>query len=715
MSIFRGVQAAVDGAEEFVDDIELPGTLCGITIRSPVARGRLVSIDCPELPESCTLVRAKDIPGKNYLEDFKVPVLASSALSYIGEPVALLLGPDRLLVENLVSRCRVNVESENPRYGCRDFTEDQLAGSRDIRIGETDEAFKEAARVIEGVYRTGLQEHWYSEPSGALAEWLDGSARARIRVFTATQWPFQVKRAVAGTLGAAAGPVIVSPARIGVHLDGKIWYPALLACHAALGAYITKQPVRVMLTRREDFLYSPKRAPSEIRIRSAVGEKGRLLASEISVTADMGAYKVFADEILDQCCLGSLGIYKQQCIKINGRALSTNIPPAGPFAGFGLAQGFFAMERQAALIADTLKLNPIEWRKENILSRKKNPAIGVPFDEDIFPEKLLDTAAAMGDYHRKWAAYETLRDYRRSHGGPEKNEPLRGVGIAAAYQANGFLHDPAGKGVYTVELTLHKDSSLEIASSMVLSNSDYVSIWKNAASEILALDPANIRVIGGGAGTAPDSGPACLSRGITAVTQLVALAAGAIRKQRFRDPLPIKVRRSCKCSYVPQWGAETGRADRNAFSHAGWGAVVVEVEIDPVEYTPNIRGVWMSLDGGKILSQRRAWRATRFSIIQALGWASGERLSYEDGVIPDGQFLAYELPGLREIPPIHIDFIFNETALPKGIGDIPFNCVPAAFAQAVSQAVDYPFERIPVTARDIWDTGKFRRPRGAGP
>lgn len=705
----------MDDAEEFVDDIELPGALCGITIRSPVARGRLVSIDCPELPETCTLVRAKDIPGKNYLEEIKAPVLASSALSYIGEPVALLLGPDRLLVENLASRCRVNAEPENPRYGCRDFTEDQLAGSRDIRIGDTEDAFKEAARVVEGVYRTGLQEHWYSEPSGALAEWLGSGAKAKIKVFTATQWPFQVKRAVAQTLGAAAGPVTVSPARTGMHLDGKIWYPALLACHAALGAYITKQPVKIMLTRREDFFYSPKRTPSEIHIRSAVGEKGRLLANEITVTTDMGAGGVFVDETLDQCCLGSLGIYRQQCIKINGRAVSTNIPPTGPFAGFGLAQGFFAMERQAALIADTFKLNPLEWRKENILSRKKSPAIGIPFGEDIFPEKLLDTAAAMGDYHRKWAAYQTLREYRRSHGGPEKSEALRGIGIAAAYQANGFLHDPTGKGVYTVEMTLHKDSSLEISSNMVFSNGDYVSVWKNIASGILALESANIRVIRDGAGAAPDSGPACLSRGITAVTQLVELAAGAVRKQRFRDPLPITVRRSCKCAYTPPWGAETGKVDRNAFSHAGWGAAVVEVEIDPVEYTPNIRGVWMSLDGGKILSQRRAWRSTRFSIIQALGWASRERLSYKEGAIPDGQFLAYELPNLQEIPPIHIDFIFNETASPKGIGDIPFNCVPAAFVQAVSQAVDHPFEHLPVTAREIWDTGKFRQPGGIEP
>jgi CO/xanthine dehydrogenase Mo-binding subunit len=137
--------------------------------------------------------------------------------------------------------------------------------------------------------------------------------------------------------------------------------------------------------------------------------------------------------------------------------------------------------------------------------------------------------------------------------------------------------------------------------------------------------------------------------------------------------------------------------------------VVAEVEIDPVEYTPKIRGVWMSLDGGKILSQRQAWQSMRLSIIQALGWASRERVNYENGGIPAEQFFGYDLPDLQEIPPIHIDFIWNDTTSPKGIGDIPFNCVPAAFVQAVSQAIDHPFERLPVTARDIWDAGRQKQ------
>jgi CO/xanthine dehydrogenase Mo-binding subunit len=96
------------------------------------------------------------------------------------------------------------------------------------------------------------------------------------------------------------------------------------------------------------------------------------------------------------------------------------------------------------------------------------------------------------------------------------------------------------------------------------------------------------------------------------------------------------------------------------------------------------------------------------SVIHALGWASREKIAYAEGQIPDRQFEHYNIPSPRDIPPIHIDFIWNDTAHPKGIGELPFNCVPAAFVQAVSQAADYPFRRVPLTARDIWDAEKLK-------
>ncbi|GHV82505.1 aldehyde oxidase [Spirochaetia bacterium] len=701
----------------FVDDLDIPGAWYGVTIRSPYAAGRLISVESPELPPDYVLIRGQNIPGKNQLNDLPVPILATENLSYIGEPVALLIGPDRAKLEALAALCEVQAEAVSPLLDPHDAPAEAVLVRRSVISGDVEKAFAEAKTVVDGTYHTGIQEHWYPEPNGALAEWVidPTSTRGKIRVHTATQWPFQVKRSVAGALGIPVNTVIVEPSAIGVHLDGKIWYPALPACHAALGTFITKKPVKFMLSRHEDFRYNPKRNYAEVRIRSALGDGGRLLASEVTVLADLGAYGVFTNEILDQTCLGALAFYRQGAFKLEGSAIATNIPPAGPLAGFGMAQGFFAMERHVSRIADTLRENPVEWRKANLCSRKQPLAIGAVIPDQIFLEKILDTAAAMGDYHRKWASFETLREYRRRHGGPEKNEPLRGIGIATAYQTGGFLYTGNDKGVYTVELTLDKEG-LEIRTGMVSSNTEYISIWQELAAEILSLEAEAVRVVSDNTDTAPDSGPAGLSRNITAVTRLVELACTAIRKQRFRDPLPITVRRSCRPDRVPGWSAEKNEAsqiDQNAFAHSGWGAAAVEVEIDPVDYTPKIRGVWMGVDGGKILSQRQAWRSLRFGIIQALGWASREKLFYEEGLIPYTQIRQYDIAEVQDIPPIYIDFIWNDTAAPKGIGELPYNCIPAAFAQAVSQAMDHPFDRIPVTAGDIWDAENQKKNKEA--
>jgi CO/xanthine dehydrogenase Mo-binding subunit len=600
----------------------------------------------------------------------------------------------------------VAVEEEPPVFSPQGVPPEKAAAARSIVQGDVEKAFEEAATVVEGLYRTGIQEHWYAESQAAVAEYYPNTAPGteKIRIHTATQWPFQVKRSVASVLNLPRDTVEVQPSRIGIHLDGKIWYPSLIACHAALGAYITKKPVKFVLTREEDFLFTPKRDGSEIRLRSALGEKGQLLGTELDVTVALGAHGVFIDEILDRICLGALGTYKIPNFKIEGRAVETNIPPGGPFAGFGLSQGFFAMERHVSHIADTLRQDPVEWRKSHLFYRNKTLAIGSPLKEHIPLNELLDTAAGMSDYHRKWASYELLRIHRREKGEVDNREPLRGIGIATAYQGSGLLYNGTDKGACSVELTLEKDGSLEIKTSMVSSNKEHTFLWQNTAAEILAVESDKIRVVSDSTDASPDSGPATLSRNITIITRLVERSCAAIRKQRFRDPLPITVSRSYRAGKLSNW--EGKPMDPHALSSLGWGAAAVEVEIDPIEYTPRIRGAWLAIDGGRLLSEKKARRSLINSVIQALGWASRENISYEEGIIPLKQIHEYDIPVLRDIPSIHIDFIWNDVVTPKGIEELPFSCVPAAYVQAVSQAMDHTFEKIPLGAQDIWEVKK---------
>jgi CO/xanthine dehydrogenase Mo-binding subunit len=133
---------------------------------------------------------------------------------------------------------------------------------------------------------------------------------------------------------------------------------------------------------------------------------------------------------------------------------------------------------------------------------------------------------------------------------------------------------------------------------------------------------------------------------------------------------------------------------------------VVEVEIDPITSVPLVRGMWLAVDGGRILSEERAAESLKFSMIHALNWASREELSYDQGAIARDGPVRYGLPRLQDFPPMEVDFLWGDTIIPKGIGDLPYSVIPAAYAQAVSQALDHSFEELPITARSIWKAGQ---------
>jgi len=695
---------------EFITDLSVQGMLHAITIRSPVACGSLKEIKCPKLPRAYHLIKAENIPGKNSLSNFSVPVLAEQKLSYIGQPVAILAGSEKSVLEDIASKIEILTEEEKPLFSCKNYEDANEIVKREFISGDPDKALGEGEIILSNTYTTEIQEHWYSEPHGALAEPLAAPASspkdkgkkpmASLTIYTATQWPYHVKFSVSEVLGLDPQSITVAPTLMTPHLDGKIWYPSLVACHAALSAWITGCPVKIMLTREEDFIFSPKRNKAEIEMCSALNKDGTISSTIIRLQLDLGAHPVFENEIIDHTCLGSLGTCNHETFKIDGAGVQTNIPPQGPFAGFGLAQGFFAAERHFSHIADTIGQDPAEWRKNNCVNKNQNLASWFALKDTPPLTKLIDAAAFMSDYYRKWACYELLRKRRRGEKWESEGISLRGIGISTAYQGNGFLNPcEFGTGNYSVEVTLEKDGFLEIKTSMISAGAKIPYTWKNLAQEILGVDSSMIRLT---ANTmdAPDGGPGTLSRKIYSLTRLVEKCFTAIRNQRFRDPLPITVRRTGKTQ------ASEKKANPEAFAYPGWGAAVVEIEIDPVSFHPVTRGIWLAVDGGNILNERRARFTLKTGIIQALGWASREKLHYENGKIPHEFYQDYDIPAPEEIPPIEVDFIWSNTALHKGIGDLPFGCIPAAYAQAVSQAMDHHFAKIPLGVKDIWEIWK---------
>jgi CO/xanthine dehydrogenase Mo-binding subunit len=696
----------------FVDDILIKHCYTGILLRSPVVSGFLKEIQTPKLPFNVSLITAADIPGKNSLAwpenpgvSTDVPIFPEKELSYYGQAVALLAGPNPAKLREIAGQCTVITENAGDAGVHGGSTSGKLLIERHYNTGEIEAAFEKALSIVEGTYSADFQDPWSSDPPGAIAlmQKAPEGPDSTMIIHTATQWPGHVKNSVARVLNIKTGAVEVHVSRLEIHLDSKVWIPSLLACQAALGARICNKPVKLVLKRDEDFLFSPKSVQAEIHIQSALGSRGQVLGSKVKITANLGSFGIFADEIIDRLALGALGAYSHGSLALHAQACSSPIAPAGPMAGFGMAQGFFAAERHASRIADTLGEDPSEWRKNFFLRKGGKLSIGIDIREEAPLEELLDTAATLSDYHRKWAANELLRKNRRENPTQWRNinESLRGIGISLAYQGSSLLYNsqlPGSKTEGGVELTLEKDGSLEIKTSLPCTDNQ-IQPWKVLASKILGVEELRIVSPAGETGkTIPESGPACLSRSIGLITRLVEKACMAIRKQRFRDPLPITVHRYYHTAKTQAWGQFL--CDENALSPLSWGSAVVEVEIDPVEYVPRIQGIWIALEGGTILVEDRARKSIACNALQALSWAMREKTRYREGKI-DSPIRDYPVPRMEELIPIGIDFLWSE-GNPKGIGELPFNTIPAAYAQAISQALDYPFQKYPVSSGDIW-------------
>ncbi|MDR0323597.1 MAG: molybdopterin-dependent oxidoreductase, partial [Treponema sp.] len=245
---------------------------------------------------------------------------------------------------------------------------------------------------------------------------------------------------------------------------------------------------------------------------------------------------------------------------------------------------------------------------------------------------------------------------------------------------------------------------------------NYTKIWETIASDILSIEPGMVRI---NHEQESDCGPSCASRNITVVTEMVEKCCHIIRKKRFHNPLPLTARHSTK----PQKGAllqgsflpPDGKVfDINGFLKPGFACAVVEVYMDMTECVPKIRGVWLAVAGGKIISANRAKRNLTRGIIQALGWAFTEHIEYKNGSIPKSQYNNFTIPNPANIPSIYIDFLADNSGETRGVGELPFTCVPAAFLQAVSQAMDHSFKSIPVRRKEIWEMVKLRHAETPG-
>jgi CO/xanthine dehydrogenase Mo-binding subunit len=362
--------AKVTGEAIYADDFAPADLHFGATVRSPHPHARLGRIGwrSSTAPSGALLLTARDLIGINGVKliDDRWPILADRIVRHVGEPVALVAAPSRR--DARLAREAVEVEYE-PLPAILSLDEAAVAEplyELTLDPGNIESALDAADLIVEGEYRTGHQEHIYIECQGMTA-WFD--ADGRLEVVGSMQCPYYVHKSLVHALGLADDRVRVRASAVGGGFGGKEDFPSVIALHAALLAGACRRPVRIAYDRHEDIIGTTKRHPSVIRHRTGVERDGKILAMDIEITLDGGAYLTLSSVVLSRALLHATGPYRCPAVRIRACVLQTHTAPNGAFRGFGVPQAAFAVERQMDAIARAVGVDPYEIRHRNVLER----------------------------------------------------------------------------------------------------------------------------------------------------------------------------------------------------------------------------------------------------------------------------------------------------------------------------------------------------------
>ncbi len=676
----------------FYTDVEFPNQHYGMLIRSPIERGHLVDIQPPKLPDGFFMYTATDVPGENKVSAMgtTIPVFAAYDIMYLGEPLGIIVGPDLDTVQELVSEVLIETEVLESYAFDEKFSAAQVVGKRVILEGDPDEILAAAGRVFETSSSVGPQDHFYAEPLGTNVHVADG----KLEILTATQWPFHVRSSVSAVLDLDLGDIVVRPTAIGEALDGKLWFPSLLSAQAALATVLCKKPVKIAFSRQEDFLFSVKSAPMRIRFRTALNDDGNIAAMVVRVLINAGAYSPLIDEIIDRVTVACAGLYSVSAFRIETYALRTNLPPMGALSGLGEAPALFALETHVASIIQTLGVSPVEWKLMNTIAAGRRTVTGESSSGEARLTELFNAVCLASDFTRKYSAYAYLNARRAGY----RDGPLRGMGIVCGYQGNGFIGKTLASTSYAVEVSMETDGQVHIKCGFF--SQSMRKIFSQIATETLGIEERSISFTGVDTSTMPPTGPDTLSSKIAILAPLMEKCCQTIQRQRFRSPLPISVKKVYKPSRKDAWDEATLKG--KPFVSVTPAVCAVELELDPLTYEVIVRGIWIACDAGKIYNRAAALTTIRKTIPIALSRILTEHILTKDGKYAPKDSTQYDLLQPSLLPDLSITLL-DSGELPRGIGSIANNLLPAAYATALSQITGKHVPTIPVGVEAVYE------------
>jgi len=727
----------VEGSLLYAADWQLPGLLHGKVVRAEVPCARIAGMEVSAaraLPGVVAVLTAADVPWNQVLERptgglgelaVAMPVLAADRVRYQGEPIALIAAVTAQIAEQAAELIDVEYDDlpgvfdpERALEPGAPLVHDQgnLLVSWIIARGDAAAALAAADVVVEGEYRTQRVEHAYLEPEAGVG-WVDTSGVITLRVSTQV---IEHAPTIATILGLPQSKLRVISTYMGGGFGGK--EDMTVEPYLALLVWRTRRPVRMIWERQESIMASTKRHPFILRYRTGVQRDGSIVAQEVDIIGDAGAYPYLSPRVLFAACATASGPYRVPNVHHRARAVFTNNAPTSAFRGFGAMQVTFGYEQQMDRVAERLGLTPQAVRECNFLDKG-----------DMIPTgERLDTAVAAGQCLRR--ALAALGEPARPSGPGRRI----GRGFAVNMQPYGrtvWFHDRA-----SCWISLEADGSLLLRSGITDLGAGQAASLAQIASEVLGVPLGEIGVHIGDSQLTPPAGGTFATRqlymsGNAALAAARALRAGLLpvaaellgavpddlvfedgmvrerdtgagRGIRLAELAAACQQRSVPTAHLGTWYAGTGTFDPAtgqgaSFPDYTFGAHAADVEVDTETGQVRVLGYAAAHDVGRAINPLRVEGQIQGGAYQGLGYALGEEIVVDDGQVASTLLASYLLPNAADLPDVRVIVVESgEGKGPfgaRGIGEPPIGNPAATIANAVAAATGVRVTQLPIT------------------
>ena len=726
----------VTGHAEYTHTMRLPGMLHPKIFRSNVSHGRIKSIDtsaAKKVPGVYRVVTSEDIrkviPAPFYGPAFHdQPILAIDKVHFVGEPVAVVLAADPHVAEEAVQLITAEYEELPSVFDEVEAAENKtlvheelkpagtfadlkhLKGRRGtnialdfkLRRGDVDKAFAEAAHVFEHTFRTQKVLHLALEPFASIADWNERG----VTLYTASQGPSFVRTEIARLLGWPENRVRIKVPYLGGGFGSKL-YIKMEALATAL-SMIVRRPVKVALTMEEQF-YTITRHPSTFRIKTGLDKNGRITARKCEVYWNGGAYADVGPRVTQKSGFTASGPYDIDNVWVDSYALYTNLPPAGALRGFGIPQLVWAYESHTDMIARALKLDPLEFRRKNVLREGRPHATG-QIIENAKLEAVLDRVAE----RLNWG-----KPLDRGTGALR-----RGRGIAFAIKA---VISPTTS---VANLTIAADGSTTLYCGTVDMGQGSDTAMAQIVGEELDIPAESVRIVPRDTDVTPYDMGTLGSRSLFHMGHAVRLAAQDARekiKAMARDvgepegsniPLPDLFKKkygmqagnivgtgTYKPDYVPPDPA-TGLTP-NVTPFWMCAASGAEVEVDTETGHVRIARLITAVDCGRPLNPKIVETQISGAVLMQLGFTMFEKMQLDAGQVTNASLADYKIPALLDVPQVMENEAVdahqsNGPYGAKGVGETATFCVSPAIANAIEDACGVRLMDLPLNPEAIF-------------